>query len=121
MSATTGQFDLEALKRAIEHRDAEAIVALYAPDAEVIMVDQLHPPSSPRRLSGIDEIRAMIEDVCGRDITHEVTRAVSSPQGAAYTEACRYGDGTRVLSSSMLDVQGGRIVRQEEVQAWDQV
>ena len=120
MSATTGQLDVEALKRAIEQRDAEAWVALYAPHAEVITVDQTNPPSSPRRLSGIDEIRTMIEDVCSRDMTHEVTRAVSGPQGVAYTEACRYADGTRVMCAAMLDVEGGRIVRQQGVQAWDE-
>ncbi len=120
MSATTGGLDLDALKRAIEQRDAEGMLALYAPDAEVIMVDHLNPPSRPRRLSGIEQIREMVEDVCARDMTHEITRAVGDADMAAYTEACRYADGTRVLCTALLDVRDGRIARQEGVQAWDE-
>ncbi|MGB2710040.1 MAG: nuclear transport factor 2 family protein [Conexibacter sp.] len=119
MSATTG-LDLDALKRAIESSDAAAQIALYAPDAEVITVDSQNPPSSPRRLAGIDEIRTMIEDVCARDMTHELTRVVADGEHVAYTEACRYADGTRVLCTAVLDVRDGKIVRQEGVQAWDE-
>jgi ketosteroid isomerase-like protein len=120
MGATTGGLDLDALKRAIEQRDAEGMLALYAPDAEVIVVDQQNPPSSPRVLSGIEQIRTMVEDVCGREMEHEVTRAVGDERSAAYVEACRYPDGTRVLCTAMLDVRDGKIVRQEGVQAWDE-
>ena len=120
MTATADQLDLGALRRAIESRDAAALAALYAPDADVVMVDQQHPPGAPQRFEGIRAIRAMFDDVCGREMTHEVTHAVGGPAGAAFTELCRYPDGTQVLFASVCEVRDGRIVHQEGVQAWDE-
>jgi SnoaL-like domain len=119
MSATADLIDLDALKRAIESRDAAAQAEMFAADATVTMVDQEHPPSRPQTIHGIEAIRAMLDDVCSRDMTHEVTHAVASPGGAAYTIACRYADGTRVEVAALLDVRDGHITHQEGVQAWD--
>jgi len=120
MSTTAQQLDLDALRRAIESRDAAAQAAMFADDAEMVVVDKDHPPSDPQRLVGIDAIRAAIEDVCARDMTHEVTRAIATPEGAAYALQCRYPDGTRVSCAALLETRGGKIVRQEGVQAWDE-
>jgi ketosteroid isomerase-like protein len=120
MSTTVNQLDIGELKRAIESRDAAAQVAMYAPDAEVIVVDKEHTPSNPQVLKGIDAIRGLIQDVCARDMTHEVTRTISGPDGVAYTLRCRYPDGTRVYCATLLEVRDGRIVRQEGAQAWDE-
>jgi len=120
MSTTTEQLDLGALRRAIESRDAAAQVAMFADDAEMVVVDKDHPPSDPQRVVGIEAIRAAIEDVCARDMTHEVTHAIAGPDGAAYTLACRYPDGTRVFCATLLQTRGGKIVRQEGAQAWDE-
>lgn len=120
MSTTTQAFDLDALRRAIESRDATGQVAMYADDAEVVTVDKQHPPSNPLHARGIDEIRALIEDVCARDMTHELTHTVSGPDGAAFTLQCRYPDGTRVFCATLLETRGGKIVRQEGAQAWDE-
>lgn len=118
---TSGQLDVEMLRRAIEARDAAAQVAMFAPDAELIMVDQAHPPSMPEEVRGTAAIRARLEDICARDMTHKVMRMVSGPGSAAYTVACRYADGTQVRSAMMLDVgDDGLIMRQEGVQAWDE-
>ena len=38
---------------------------------------------------------------------------------AAFAQACRYPDGTRVLCLAMLDLRDGLIVRQTAVQEWD--
>lgn len=120
MSTTASdQLDLAALRRAIESRDAAAVAGFYAADATIVMVDHEHPPSRPQRLDGIDAIRAMLDDVYGREMTHELTHAVSGDGGAAYTVACRYPDGMRVEVATVLDVRDGRIVHEEGVQAWD--
>lgn len=120
MSTTSQQFDVEKLRRAIESRDAAGQVALYAPDAEIVLVDKEHTPSNPVRVQGTEAIRAMIEDVTARDMTHEVTHAVAGPAGVAYTLRCRYPDGTRVQVAALLETRDGLIVRQEGVQAWDE-
>lgn len=120
MSATaSGQLDMDAFKRATEARDAAALAAMYAPDATAVMVDHDHSPSQPQRLQGREAIRAMLDDVCSRDMTHEVTHAVAGPGGAAYTVACRYADGMRVEVAAVMEVRDGLITHQEGVQAWD--
>ena len=37
----------------------------------------------------------------------------------AFAQACAYPDGTKVFCVAMLELQGGKIVRQTAVQAWD--
>jgi hypothetical protein len=119
MSSTAGQLDFDRMRQAIESRDSAALASFYAPDADLTMVDHQNTPSNPQRLQGSDAIRALFDDICGRDMTHEVTHAVVGPDGVAYTEECVYPDGTRVLLASVLDVRDGQIVHQEGVQAWD--
>lgn len=112
-------FDFAALKRGLEERDADAQVALYDDGAEVRLVDRINTPRSPRVLRGRDEIREWIEDLCARDMTHEVQTPVLADEAIAFTEACRYPDGTNVLCATVLELGDGRIVRQVAVQAWD--
>jgi hypothetical protein len=118
--STTQSFDLNTFKQAIEERDASAQLAMYAEDAEVTLVDRLAQPSAPRVLHGRGEIQAWIEDVCGRDMTHRVQHSVQDDDGAAFTEACCYPDGTRVVCATVLEVDRGQVVRQVGVQAWDE-
>jgi ketosteroid isomerase-like protein len=118
MTATL--FEAEALRRGIEERDAQALLALYTEDAEVHVVDRTSPPSSPRVLRGREAIGAFLDDICARDMTHALERFVVQGDTAAYLESCRYPDGTRVLCTAMLDLTDGRITRQVGVQAWDE-
>ena len=48
----TSTIDVDALRRAYATRDAAGLLALYADDATVEIVDAVHPPSHPRRLAG---------------------------------------------------------------------
>ena len=119
MNATTTTFDTAALRRGIEQRDAAALLALYAPDAEMTVVDRNAPPSCPRVLHGRAAIGEYLDDTCGREMTHSLERVVVSGETAAFSQACRYPDGTRVLCLAMLDLRDGLIVRQTAVQEWD--
>jgi ketosteroid isomerase-like protein len=119
MTTAPVAFDLAALSRAIEERDAASQLALYADDAEVRLVDQDNPPSAPRILRGKPAIAAWIQDVSARDMTHRVERTVVQGDRAAFTESCRYPDGTAVLCSAVLDLDQGLIVREVGLQAWD--
>jgi hypothetical protein len=116
---TQTAFDLAALSRAISERDASSQLACYAQDARVEIVDRDNPPSSPRTLLGKAAIGEWIEDVCARDMTHAVEIQVAGTDTAAFTEACRYPDGTRVLCCAVLELQHGQISRQVAMQAWD--
>ena len=118
--STQTSFDFAALKRAIEERDAAAQLALYADDAEVRLVDRTNTPASPRVLHGREEIRQWIEDVCGREMNHLIETPVVGADRVAFTEACRYPDGTNVLCATVLELNEERIARQVAVQAWDE-
>jgi quercetin dioxygenase-like cupin family protein len=119
--ATTsgGTLDLDALRQGMEGRDIDAMLRLYADDAEISIVDQRHTPSHPQILHGRDEIRVFLSEIFSRDISHQVDRMLAGDRSVSFMERCEYPDGSRVLASTVLDIDGGRIVRQEEVQAWD--
>ena len=119
MNATTNAFDTEALRRGIEERDAGTLRVLYAPDAEMTVVDRNAPPSHPRVLRGQTAIGEYLDETCGREMTHRLERVVVAGDTAAFTQACRYPDGTRVLCLAMLDLRDGLIVSQTAVQEWD--
>ncbi len=117
---TSAGFDLAALGRAIAERDAETQLAMYAPAATVTIADRITQPGSPRVLNGAEEIGAWLRDICQREMTHEVQHSVRDESGAAFTESCRYSDGTNVLCATVLELDGGLIERQTIVQAWDE-
>lgn len=116
---STITFDIAALTRAIETRDAEAQLAHYRPDAELTLVDQDNSPSAPRVLRGTAELRRHFTDTCERDMTHEVRTAVGGPDRVAFEVTCRYPDGTRVLCMCVGGVVDGRLAWARQVQAWD--
>jgi ketosteroid isomerase-like protein len=119
MTTTNTELDLNALRRSVEERDAQARLAHYADDAVIEIVDSEHPPSDPQRFSGLAEIRGFVEDVAGRDMTHSVRHALATGDGASIWVDCQYPDGTRVRCAGALEVRDGKIVREEVVQAWD--
>ena len=118
-TTTTTSFDLERFARAAEERDAGTQLSMYAPDATVTIVDKLTQPGSPHVRRTREEITQWLEDLCGRDMTHRLERVVVSGDTAAFTQACSYPDGTRVLCLAMLDLRDGLIVSQTAVQEWD--
>ena len=120
MGAQTTTFDLTRFRRALEERDSETQLQMYAPNATVSIADRITTPGSPRVLRGRQEIRGWIEDVSSREMTHDVGHCVEDEHGAALTEACRYPDGTNVLCATVLELADGLITDQRVVQAWDE-
>lgn len=116
---TNASIGIDDLKTAIEARDAKSLIALYADDALMRIIDRDNPPSRPRDLKGRDAIAAFYDDVCSRAMTHTVENGVSDGRRLAFTQACAYPDGTRVFCSAMIELADGRIARQTNVQAWD--
>jgi hypothetical protein len=111
--------DITALSKSIESRDAEGLLAWYADDATLTVLDKDHPPAAPLVLAGIQAIGDYYRDVCGRNIEHEVRDAVSTGEGLAYTQHCRYPDGTAVVCATVATTADGRIRHQTAVQVWD--
>ena len=119
-STAAGGLDFEALRRGIEHSDADALIGLYADDAELRTVNKNTTPSSPQVLSGKEQIAEFLRDVCAREMKHRVENEVVGQDRVAFNEACEYPDGTKVLAATTLDLRDGKIVRQVNVEAWDE-
>ena len=88
--STITTFDLDRFTRAAEERDAATQLSMYGPDAVVTITDKISQPGSPRVLGTREEIKAWLEDMFGRDMTHTVqahasatTTAPPSPRRAA--------------------------------------
>jgi hypothetical protein len=96
------------------------LIGLYADDAELRIVNKSTPPSSPRELDGKEEIAEYLRDVCAREMTHRIEDEVVGGNRVAFKEACEYPDGIKVLTAMTLDVRGGKVVRQVNVEAWDE-
>jgi len=111
--------DFEALRRSIEQSDVEHLVELYADDAEYQRVDRNSTPSSPMVVRGKEEIAQYWRDFLGKEMTHRVQDEVIGEQRIAFSDACQYPDGIRVLGAENLEVRDGKIVRHVSVQAWD--
>ena len=116
---TPAQLDAVALTAAIISRDAQGVVAWYTDDAVVTVVNRDHPPSLPARFEGRSAVTTYFTEICGRHLEHEVHHLVQTPSGIAFTQDCRYSDGTRVLCATVAQLEEGRIRRQTIVQAWD--
>ncbi|MEV5438329.1 nuclear transport factor 2 family protein [Streptomyces sp. NPDC052682] len=118
-TAADRAFDAETLRRGLEG-EPELLLSLYADDAEFRIVDHQTQPSHPKVLHGRDEIARLLDDVYSREMTHKLEQCVVQGDHAAYTESCRYPDGVRVLSESMLSLRDGKITEQTLIQAWDE-
>jgi hypothetical protein len=117
-SGTT--FDIARFCEAAEGRDAETQLSMYAPDAAVTIADRINQPGAPQRLRGREQIAGWLRDICGREMSHRVQHSVADATGAAFSEACRYPDGTNVLCATVLRLADGQISEQTVVQAWDE-
>jgi hypothetical protein len=118
MGTTT--FDLDRFTRAAEERDASTQLSMYGHDAVVTISNKISQPGAPRLLRGREEIKAWLDDVYSRDMTHSVKHRVADETGAAYTQACRYSDGTNVLCATVLELDGGVIAGQTVLEVWDE-
>ena len=118
--STITTFDLDRFTRAAEERDAATQLSMYGPDATVTIADKVTQPGSPRVLDRREQIKAWLEDMYGRDMSHSVKHRVADEGGAAYTQACRYPDGTNVLCATVIALGDGQISDQTVVQVWDE-
>jgi SnoaL-like domain len=110
----------DALRRAFEARDAEALTSLYADEATIEVADAATTPSEPRTIDGRAAILAYHEDVFSRDMSHEIDTVAITDDSAGFSVRCRYPDGVRVVCVATAQLSGGLIVRQLTAQAWDQ-
>jgi ketosteroid isomerase-like protein len=120
MDTKTNTVTGAALKQAIESSDGRALSSFYAEDALLRIVDRNNPPSKPREVKGRAAITTFWDDICSRAMTHKVETSVASGNQIAFSQACAYPDGMKVLCLAICELNGGKIARQTIVQAWDE-
>jgi predicted SnoaL-like aldol condensation-catalyzing enzyme len=109
------------LHQGLENCDVDKMLSLYDDNAEMQVIDHNHPPSSPRVLSGKQAISDYFKDVLSRPLTHHINDEIMADSHLAFTDSCEYPDGSRVFTSSMATMKDGKIVKEVDVQAWDEV
>jgi len=112
-------FDLGAFKRAYEDWDIEAILGFYADDVELIQIDRDNPPSSPRVRHGKAVFKRMFEHCAAASVKATVENLTASQGRAAATITCEFPRGRKVVANGILELEGGRIVRERDVLAGD--
>ncbi|HZH99032.1 MAG TPA: nuclear transport factor 2 family protein [Fimbriimonadaceae bacterium] len=121
VTQATGGVDVESLRRAYEQRDIDLMLGFYADDAELRIVNRLHPPSNPYELRGKEQIAEFQRRIFARDMKHRLEREVVGENRMAFHVACEYPSGERLLDAMVLELDNsGKIVRHLEVQAWDE-
>jgi len=120
MSTKTDSVTGAAIKRAIEGRDGRMLASFYADDAVLRVIDRNNPPSKPREVKGKSAIGTFWDDICSRAMTHKVETSIENGKQLAFSQACAYPDGMKVLCLALCELKGGRIARQTVVQAWDE-
>jgi hypothetical protein len=120
MKAKSNAVTGAALKQAIENRDGRMLSSFYADDASLRIVDRNNPPSKPRELKGRVAITRFWDDICSRAMTHQVDACVADGKQLAFSQACAYPDGMRVLCLAQCELEDGKIAHQTVVQAWDE-
>jgi ketosteroid isomerase-like protein len=116
---TSAKFDLDSFRRGYEQWDVDALLSLYADDVELIQIDRDNPPSSPRTRHGKEVFRGMFEHCAAAGVKATVENGVADDNRAAVTVTCEFPGGRKVLANGILELEGGRIVRELDVASGD--
>lgn len=111
---------LEAIRSGYRNRDAALLASVYAEDAEFTIANRNNPPAKRLVLRGRAAIRSMFEDICAREMTHQLARAMASENAIAYSTHCQYPDGCQVIGINMATLRDGLIISEFSVDCWDE-
>jgi hypothetical protein len=118
MSIQNTRETFEKYKRAAESKNEQALLALYADDAQIVDVNKRNPPAKPEEHRG----RTSIVDWLGKvpkDLEHSVGDEVIGEDRMAFTYRCRYPTGQEVFGVHVCEVEGGKIKREVVAESWD--
>jgi hypothetical protein len=119
---------LDRIRRALEDKDLEALVALYAEDATLEEVSSLSPPSHPAVARSREAILVRLRQEMLHDPVSGWSRRLESAalldgletdDAIAFTELRTYAAGDRALAQHIAHKHAGRIDRDRMVIAWD--
>jgi hypothetical protein len=111
MMSTQIRFDLAGLRRAIESNDSGYLLALYADNAEVHVIDS-DDPSRSRILQGKRAIASWIQDLCSQEIDRRVVNSIAGESRVALAEEIHASDGRNIWYTYTAEVSRGQITRE---------
>ena len=102
-----------------EQWDLAALKELYSEDFEQTEMDDATPPNAPRKRTKGDLVQIFERNQEDSKVKITIDNMFSTNDHVAYTLTCTLPSGRRIVSNSILDVEGDRIVRDLAVQARD--
>lgn len=119
-ASASEQAVLEAIRKGYKNRDAAVLMSVYADDVEYTVVNRNNPPAKRLVLRGREAVKRMYEDLCAREMKHQVDRTIVSDGSIAWQTLCQYPDGCQVVALNIARVRNGRIVNEFSVDCWDE-
>ena len=111
---------LETLRKGYQGRDAALLASVYAEDVEFTICNRNNPPGKRLVLRGREAVRRMLEDLCAREMTHQMDNVTLGEGSIAFSAHCAYPDGCRVVALNIATLKKGRIVSELSVDCWDE-
>ena len=119
-AVATAREIFDAFRAALEQRDIDAVVGLYADDAEYTTYSEGNRPSAAESLRGKEAIANVWRDVEERNLTESISDEVVGDDRFACRVTCTYPSGERVVGNYICEVRDGRIARSTSVETWDE-
>jgi hypothetical protein len=70
-------------------------------------------------MQGIAQIRSFLEGVAASPVQLRVSHEIVGAERAAYRLTVTFGDGREIIEHIIVELVGGRIVCEVDVEAWD--
>lgn len=119
---------LAEIGRALRSQDIEALARLYADDAILEEISNMHPPAHPNITEGRDAIVERLRSDLFRDPisgwerqldSTEILDGVETDDALAFTEVRTYAAGDKVVAQHLARKKSGLIGHDRVVVAWD--
>ena len=116
---TDTRFDFPAFKRAVEDQDVDAWLGFYADDAEWLEYRHNAPPRAPNRMVGKQQIGDFLRRVKASNVKLSIGDEVVGDTRAAFCLTVVMASGKRIIENIIIHIDGGKITRETDVEAWD--
>jgi ketosteroid isomerase-like protein len=109
-----GELDFDALRRAMEQGDVNAMLSFYAETAVLHIENEEASPHRSFQLCGRPEIAKHLRAVFNDNGSHRIEHRSSDQEFLTYREICQYPDGSRLAVETTLTVIDGTIAHQTD-------
>jgi hypothetical protein len=109
-------FDFDALRVAIEGKDADLLLGFYSEDSELRILNAALLEGVAFELKGRSQIERYLRAVCDQEMSCTIAgEPIFGEESVSFFEVCGYPDGARISVETTLEIAGGKIRRQLDV------